>query len=165
MILYTQHEASADFYILVLTLLTDSRSGSGNWGISQPIFLIWLEAPIWPWLTFMHFYKIWNHKICHKKSGIEFIAASRAAVEEIELAFCCINGREEVAWIKSNQQLNVLLNFWYTDTFVSNTSCAWEKQRWRKKMILIVIVKVEKFKMHFDQTVGDFLNFYSFFLV
>lgn len=30
-------------------------------------------------------------------------------------------------------------------------------------MILIVIVKVEKFKMHFDQTVGDFLNFYSFF--
>lgn len=32
-------------------------------------------------------------------------------------------------------------------------------------MILIVIVKVEKFKMHFDQTVGDFLNFYSFFLV
>lgn len=32
-----------------------------------------------------------------------------------------------------------------------------------KKNILIVIVKVEKFKMHFDQTVGDFLNFYSFF--
>lgn len=32
-------------------------------------------------------------------------------------------------------------------------------------MILIVIVKVEKFKMHFDQTVGDFLKFYSFFLV
>lgn len=28
---------------------------------------------------------------------------------------------------------------------------------------MILIVKVEKFKMHFDQTVGDFLNFYSFF--
>lgn len=77
--------------------------------------------------------------------------------------FVALMVEEEVAWIKSNQQLNVLLNFWYTDTFVSNTSCAWEKQRWRKKMILIVIVKVEKFKMHFDQTVGDFLNFYSFF--
>lgn len=30
-------------------------------------------------------------------------------------------------------------------------------------MILIVIVKVEKFKMYFDQIVGDFLNFYLFF--
>lgn len=62
---------------------------------------------------------------------------------------------------------------------INNLMCCWisdiltrlflilpvlEKNRdGEKKMILIVIVKVEKFKMHFDQTVGDFLNFYSFF--
>lgn len=31
-------------------------------------------------------------------------------------------------------------------------------------MILIVIVKVEKFKMHFDQTVGDFFLTFIHFL-